>query len=37
MVKDIDTERIKCNSRIPPQLEKNHVFPSSSQYEALAR
>ena len=25
------------NSRIPPQLEKNHVFPSSSQYEALAR
>ena len=22
---------------IPPQLEKNHVFLSSSQYEALAR
>ena len=25
------------NSRIPPQLEKNHVVPSSSQHEALAR
>ena len=24
------------NSRIPPQLEKNHVFPTSSQDEALA-
>ena len=25
------------SSRIPPQLEKNHVVPSSSQHEALAR
>ena len=26
-----------CNSRIPPQLEKNHVAPPSSQDEALGR
>src|SRR5574337_1346694 len=25
------------NSRIPPQLEKNHVVPPSSQDEALSR
>ena len=25
------------NSRIPPQLEKNHVVPTSWQDEALAR
>ena len=26
----------RCNSRIPPQLEKNHVIPSSSQDAAIA-
>ena len=26
-----------CNSRIPPQLKKNHVVPPSSKDEALAR
>ena len=27
----------RSNSRIPPQLEKNHVVPPSSQDEALSR
>ena len=29
--------RSPCNSRMPPQLEKNHVVPTSWQDEALAR
>src|SRR5574342_718782 len=33
-----DASRIpRRNSRIPPQLEKNHVVPPSSQDEALSR
>ena len=28
---------LSCGARMPPQLEKNHVVPTSSQDEALAR
>ena len=29
--------KVTKNSRIPPQLEKHHVVPTSSEDEALAR